>query len=317
MGDKTHKNHIVPQFYLKQWYNQNEEFYYYDFVHGDYSVGTSGSLGWLLDTYSQELEDCLAEFEDKISKVYPTIIKKLEDAQWKNSLSQRREILTPDEEYALLSFMYIQSRRTISGRLMLADEGLDEPLSAYAALDLAKKQNDKLLSELESLSREKVYGQLKDKYRVVLRTPRYYPFWTSSNPVYYGVFNEMFCPVNSMDQHFKMNDTMIFTLSPRLKLCLTYKDINTQKRGWVSVFPKDMLSVIPLDTSLQNANPWKDDKDKILRSLNFGLVQGFEMQAKKSKTIDYRGSRFYIISQKQFADADKEQFNKFHIEGIR
>lgn len=317
MGEEKHHNHIVPQFYLKQWCDINGQLHTYDFIHDIYDTDSTGSVGWIKDTYSDELENTLMCFEDIIAKVYPNIISKLETAPWKSVMKLQTSILSHDEEYLLMLFMWIQSLRTIQGRLRFLSDKQDHALDVYEAHDIAQQHNDELLNALHSVSKTTIYEFLKDKYWIVLRIPRHYSFWTSTNPVYYGSFKDMFCPIESLYQNYQYNDSQILTLSPRLKLCL----VNVNHYYWKGIRPEH-LYILQLD-AFKAANPgWVKDKDKIMSALNFGIMQGYEMQPdmkkyKGNKFIHPLNSRYYIISNREFSDTDKQTFKYFGIEGVR
>lgn len=309
----TIDNHIVPQFYLKQWENDKHLVNAYDFVHDKFINTGTGGIGYMKYTYPQELEDAFAKIESEISLTYPSIINKLENAQWKQSIIRRIPLLTEDEEFTLFKFLFLQRYRTISGRLNLSDTAYSGPLGILPAIQYAEENNGKLLEFIRNLNKEYIYSELKNCYWLLFRIPRFYHFWTSSNPVHYGVLNELYCPTNSMHHDYDKCDSMLLTLSPRFKLCITYNNFDLR-------IPTEFLTIIPLDTSKAINAAWKRDPFKVVQAMNFALFNGYELQSSHilsdGNEIDPRKSWFYIVAKKFFPE-DKKILDSLGIEGFR
>ncbi len=315
----THNNHIVPQFYLKQWYNIQEQIFTYDFIHCKYEKKSSSEIGYLIDTYPQDIEELLGKEETKIAKIYSTIINKLQNAEWIQSGRHYKSILNSDEQYLLMEFLYLQRIRTITGRHNLLESKYEDPLSVKDLLKIAENQNNKLRKEIYSLSEETVYQKFNQCYWIVFRIPNHYCFWTSTNPVHYGEFLKLYNPIDSLQNSDNKNDCILLSLSPTLKLCIVYPTPENIHFFKNQRFHIDFLYVLPLNSSWK----WKHKlqyKEKVMNAMNLAVIQGYEMQAsicqENNGEIHLKASHFYILSKNDFTKNDKELFKYFGIDGI-
>ena len=329
-SNTTHDNHIVPQFYLRQWCDMNNKIQTYDFIHQKYESHYTTEIGYLKDTYSQEIEDMFAHEENDIAKIYPTIIFKLQNAEWKQSLLHKKSVLSEDEEYTLMKFLYLQKMRTITGRVMLSDLIYDAPLSVAEMLHIAEEQNDILKDKLMHLSRESVYQNIQGCYWFIFKAPNHYCFWTTTNPVHYGDFETLYYPMKALSSDNKQFDSILLTLSPTLKLCITYPNNNVvdiltkphnRNMNFGYKFHTNFLNVMPLNVDYG----WKHIlgySEKVMNAMNFAVIQGYEMQAstcqenaKINGEIHPKSSKFYILANK-FTKNDDHYLKCFGIKDV-
>lgn len=305
------RNHIAPQFYLKHWADKNEQVWSYNVARKEYNHTTTNEIGFIKDTYTDEIEKLLSKEEDKIAKAYDDIIDTLVSS--KISPFALLPVLNLEQTRLLYRFFYIQRFRSVSGRLTFARKNVDtfDILSDSEAMETAEGANEKLAECLKNISDDRIAQFMDGKYVYVMKTVTSYPFWTSSCPVYLcnyddiGFFDKMFAPRFETREP----DTAIMALSPLLLLIVSLKQIPGFER-----LSAGKLFVMPMNT-FDRKNYTREKKINVLRWgvdwFNLSLLQGYEPQTNKRKNkadpysrMKPRGSNYCIVAQK-FSHDDK------------
>ena len=307
MGKEKHRNHLVPQFYLSQWENYDNKLSTYELVHKVPEFKTSNEICYIKDFYdddtTDEIEDYIAVIEDRISKEYPRIINYLNTINQNPNLSWIPTVSEEDKRI-IFQFLILQQIRTITYWKMQDKNKYNTPPTIYDEILLAKNNVYKIKNIMDNV--DDYIQKFQNCYQCIIRTDSQHTFWTSSNPVHYGNYNNLLQPTDEILQIPKNYDTIMLPLSPTLKLIITFNNsyIDTP-------IPPGKLIVLPINY-VKHDNRF--NYEKIMNAYNFALLQGHEAQAslKQSERNDIRNTFFYIVS-KRFSEENKKLLKTINV----
>lgn len=310
-SNDTHRNHITPRFYLKFWresFGDGSKFACYDPIHTKYSFRTEDSTGYIDRTYPVELETLLGKWENRISDDYSAIIDKLSNSSFDAVLGRK---LSSQEERILLEFFYVQSIRTVSGRIGLINNANNTVFTAETLMKAAESQNDNLFKNVEYVYGGNVRAYYDDCYKFIIKSDLY-DFWTSTNPIHYAEMNRLLDSAYKYDGLEDKADIGMLALSPKLLLCM----FPHGKWKWCKI--GNHIHCISISGLPDAHYELFGSAEDIVRSVNFSLLQGFEPQISFNgdyHDVDLRACYYYLIS-RNFSDKDKVCLSSYHIEPL-